>query len=192
MKKSLLFFVTFFSLVSLFAQSQNYTVDMYALSNYSNEYYTVEKLDLQTPDGNEFCIMALQKNGLSDRPPRSKIPVLILKKYDENRMNVIVAKMESIEIEPNSVGEGLQFINPYKNGFSIQQSFADDHVLCISHLYFEYAGNDRFCLVSYTEEHIDRYAEDKDFTEIDYKIDENIYFEDITSDWVYKKHIEGK
>ena len=61
MKKSLLFFVTFFSLVSLFAQSQNYTVDMYALSNYSNEYYTVEKLDLQTPDGNEFCIMALQK-----------------------------------------------------------------------------------------------------------------------------------
>ena len=139
MKKSLLSFVTFFSLVSLFAQSQNYTVDMYALSNYSNEYYTVEKLDLQTPDGNEFCIMALQKNG-----------------------------------------------------FSIQQSFADDHVLCISHLYFEYAGNDRFRLVSYTEEHIDRYAEDKDFTEIDYKIDENLYFEDITSDWVYKKHIEGK
>ena len=122
MKKSLLLFVLFFSLVSLFAQGKNYSVDMYALSNYSREYYAVEKLDLQTPDGNEFCVMALQKNGSIDKYRRSKIPVLILKKKDGNRANVITARMESIEIEPNTVGEGLQSIKPYESGFFIQQT----------------------------------------------------------------------
>ena len=121
MKKSLLLFVTFFLLVSLVAQSKNYTVDMYALSNYSREYYAVEKLDFQTPDGNEFCVMALQKNGGTDKYRRSKIPVLILKKKDGNRANVITARMESIEMEPNTVGEGLQSIKPYESGFFIQQ-----------------------------------------------------------------------
>ena len=191
MKKSLLLFVTFFLLVSLVAQSKNYTVDMYALSNYSREYYAVEKLDFQTSDGNEFCVIALQKNGSTEKYRRSKIPVLILKKKDGNRANVITARMESIEIEPNTVGEGLQSIKPYKSGFSIQQSFAGGHFLYTSHLYFDYEEKDRFRLVRYTEEHIDRYAEDKDFTEIDYKIDDNIYFEDINSDWVYNMHCEG-
>jgi len=191
MKKSLLLFVTFFLLVSLVAQSKNYTVDMYALSNYSREYYAVEKLDFQTPDGNEFCVMALQKNGGTDKYRRSKIPVLILKKKDGNRANVITARMESIEIEPNTVGEGLQSITPYESGFFIQQSFGDSHAIVLSRLYFDYAGKDRFRLVRYTEEHIDRYAEDKDFTEIDYKIDDSTYFEDINSDRVYNMHCEG-
>jgi len=176
--------------VSFVAQSKNYTVDMYALSNYSREYYAVEKLDFQTSDGNEFCVIALQKNGSTEKYRRSKIPVLILKKKDGNRANVITARMESIEIEPNTVGEGLQSIKPYKSGFSIQQSFAGGHFLYTSHLYFDYEEKDRFRLVRYTEEHIDRYAEDKDFTEIDYKIDDNIYFEDINSDWVYNMHCE--
>ena len=144
MKKSLLLFVLFFSLVALFAQGKNYTVDMYALSNYSREYYAVEKLDFQTSDGNEFCVMALQKNGVPDYPPHSKIPVLLLKKQDRNKKNVIIAKMESVEIEPNTVGEGLQSIKPYESGFSIQQSFAGGHFLYISHLYFDYEGKDRF------------------------------------------------
>ena len=191
MKKSLLLFVLFFSLVSLFAQGKNYTVDMYALSNYSREYYAVEKLDLKTPDGNESCVMALQKNGSTDKYRRSKIPVLILKKKDGNRANVITARMESIEIELNTVGEGLQSIKPYESGFFIQQSFGDSHSIVLSRLYFNYAGKERFRLVRYAEAYIDRYAEDKDFTEIDYKIDDNTYFEDINSDWVYNMHCEG-
>ena len=191
MKKSLLLFVTFFSLVSLAAQGKNYTVDMYALSNYSREYYAVEKLDFQTPDGNEFCVMALQKNGGTDKYRRSKIPVLILKKKDGNRANVITARMESIEMEPNTVGEGLQSIKPYESGFFIQQSFGDSHSIVLSRLYFDYAGKDRFRLVRYAEAYIDRYAEEKDFTEIDFKIDDNIYFEDINSDRVYNMHCEG-
>ena len=190
MKKSLLLFVTFFLLVSLFAQGKNYTVDMYALSNYSREYYAVEKLDLQTPDGNEFCVMALQKNGSTDKYRRSKIPVLILKKKDGNRANVITARMESIEIEPNTVGEGLQSIKPYESGFFIQQSFGDSHSIVLSRLYFDYAGKDRFRLVRYAEAYIDRYAEEKDFTEIDYEVDGGTYFKDITSDWVYNMHCE--
>ena len=188
MKKSLLLFVTFFLLVSLVAQSKNYTVDMYGFSSYSREYYAVEKLDFQTSDGNEFRVIALQKNGSTDKYRRSKIPVLILKKKDGNRANVITARMESIEIETYTIDEGLQSITPYKSGFSIQQSFAGGHFLYISHLYFDYEGKDRFRLVRYTEEHIDRYAEDKDFTEIDYKIDDNTYFEDINSNWVYNMH----
>ena len=191
MKKSLLLFVLFFSLVSLFAQGKNYTVDMYALSNYSREYYAVEKLDLKTPDGNESCVMALQKNGSTDKYRRSKIPVLILKKKDGNRANVITARMESIEIELNTVGEGLQSIKPYESGFFIQRSFGDSHSIVLSRLYFNYAGEERFGLVRYAEAYIDRYAEEKDFTEIDYKIDDNTYFEDINSDWVYNMHCEG-
>ena len=191
MKKSLLLFVLFFSLVSLVAQGKKYTVDMYGFSSYSREYYVLEKLDFQTSDGNEFRVIALQKNGIPDYPPYSKIPVLLLKKDNGNKKNVIIAKMESVEIEPYTIGEGLQSIKPYKSGFSIQQSFAGGHFLYISHLYFDYEGKDRFRLVRYTEEHIDRYAEDKDFTEIDYKIDDNTYFEDINSDWVYNMHCEG-
>ena len=164
---------------------------MYGLSSYSREYYAVEKLDFQTSDGNEFCVIALQKNGIPDYSPYSKIPVLPLKKNNGNKKNVIIAKMESVEIELYGIGEGLQSITPYKSGFSIQQSFAGGHFLYISHLYFDYEGKDRFRLVRYTEEHIDRYAEDKDFTEIDYKIDDNTYFEDINSDWVYNMHCEG-
>ena len=164
---------------------------MYALSSYSHEYYAVEKLDIQTSDENEFCVMALQKNGIPDYPPYSKIPVLLLKKHDGNKKNVIIAELKSFEIKPHTIGEGLQSITPYKSGFSIQQSFAGGQFLYISHLYFDYEGKDRFRLVRYTEEHIDRYAEDKDFTEIDYKIDDNTYFEDINSDWVYNMHCEG-
>ena len=99
--------------------------------------------------------------------------------------------MESIEIEPNTVGEGLQSIKPYESGFFIQQSFGDSHSIVLSRLYFDYAGKDRFRLVRYAEAYIDRYAEEKDFTEIDFKIDDNIYFEDINSDRVYNMHCEG-
>lgn len=186
-----LFLVTFISLVPLVAQSKNTSVDMYALSEYSREYYAVKKFDFQTPDGNEFCVMALQKNGVPNYPPYSKIPVLLLKKQDGNKKNVIIAKMESAEIEPYTVGEGFQSITSYESGFFIQQSFAGGHFLYISRLYFEYAGKDRFHLMRYTEEHIDRYAEEKDSTEIDYEIDGNTYFDDITSDWVYNKHSEA-
>ena len=190
MKKSLLLFVLFFSLVSLFAQGKKYTVDMYDFSSYSREYYAVEKLDFQTSDRNEFRVIALQKNGSTDKYRRSKIPVLILKKKDGNRANVITARMESIEMEPNTVGEGLQSIKPYESGFFIQQSFGDSHSIVLSRLYFDYAGKDRFRLVRYAEAYIDRYAEEKDFTEIDYEIGGDTYFEDITSDWVYNMHCE--
>lgn len=190
MKKNILFITIYFSLLSLFAQSKNYTVDMYALSNYSRDYHVVEKLDFQTADGNEFRVVALQKNEISDSFPRSKLPILILKKQDGNKTNVIVAKMESIEVVPYTVSEGLQFIESYKNGFSIQQSFEFGRFLYIAHLYFEYEEKDRFRLVRYTEEHIDRYSSDKDFTEIEYEIDENTYFEDITSDWIYNTYRE--
>ena len=43
-------------------------------------------------------------------------------------------------------------------------------------------------LKKYTEHHIDRFSDEKDFTEIEYNIPKNIYLNDITSDFVYDLH----
>ena len=70
----------------------------------------------------------------------------------------------------------------------IQQSFGDGNKLIISKLYLKYEKRKKIKLEKYTEQHIDRFSDEKDFTEIEYKIPKNIYLNDITSDFVYNLH----
>lgn len=49
-------------------------------------------------------------------------------------------------------------------------------------------GRNTIKLIKYTEEHINRFDIDKEFTEIEYQIPNNIYLNDITSDFVYNLH----
>lgn len=46
----------------------------------------------------------------------------------------------------------------------------------------------RIRLVKYSEQQIDRFSENKNFTEIEYRMSKNIYINNITSDFVYELH----
>lgn len=55
-------------------------------------------------------------------------------------------------------------------------------------MYLDFENENTIKLIKYTEEHINRFDKDKDFTEIEYQIPNNIYLNDITSDFVYNLH----
>lgn len=96
--------------------------------------------------------------------------------------------MESISLEVGDYGEGLQFIYKSNNFIVIQQSFGIGRNLIISRLYLDFENENTIKLIKYTEEYINRFDIDKDFTEIEYEIPNNIYLNDITSDFVYNLH----
>lgn len=102
-----------------------------------------------------------------------------------------IGTMQSIAIEMGDYGEGFQSI--YSNGDSlvVQQSFGAGKYLVISRIYLKYEKESKIKLVKYTEEHIDRFSSDKDFSEIEYQIVDSTYVDNITSDWVYNMHREG-
>lgn len=110
--------------------------------------------------------------------------------YKNNRDNsfLYIGSMESISLEVGDYGEGLQFIYKSNNFIVIQQSFGIGRNLIISRLYLDFENENTIKLIKYTEEYINRFDIDKDFTEIEYEIPNNIYLNDITSDFVYNLH----
>ena len=84
--------------------------------------------------------------------------------------------------------EGFQDIYYEDDYIVIQQSFGDGNKLIISRLYFKYEKRKKIKLKKYTEQQIDRFSDEKKFTEIEYHIPKNIYLNDISSDFVYDLH----
>lgn len=113
-----------------------------------------------------------------------------LKFYEQknNDSLVFIGTAETICLEDGQFGEGFQDIYYEDDYIVIQQSFGDGNKLIISRLYFKYEKRKKIKLKKYTEQHIDRFSDEKDFTEIEYKIPKNIYLNDITSDFVYDLH----
>ena len=111
-----------------------------------------------------------------------------LKFYEQknNGSLVFIGRAETVCLEEGQVGEGFQDIYSEDDYIVIQQSFGDGNKLIISRLYFQYEK--KIKLKKYTEQHIDRFSDEKDFTEIEYNIPKNIYLNDITSDFVYDLH----
>lgn len=91
-------------------------------------------------------------------------------------------------MEAGQVGEGFQDIYYEDDYIVIQQSFGDGNKLIISRLYFKYEKRKKIKLKKYTEQQIDRFSDEKKFTEIEYHIPKNIYLNDISSDFVYDLH----
>ena len=106
-----------------------------------------------------------------------------LKFYEQknNDSLVFIGTAETICLEEGQVGEGFQDIYYEDDYIVIQQSFGDGNKLIISRLYFQYEKRKKIKLKKYTEQHIDRFSDEKDFTEIEYNIPKNIYLNDITS-----------
>lgn len=100
--------------------------------------------------------------------------------------------METIRLGMGDYGEGFQFVYIENNNIVVQQSFGDGNFLIISKLFFAYEKNDKIRLIKYAEEHIDRFSADKDFSDINYTVPENIFFSDVDSDFVYKMHMSAK
>ena len=113
-----------------------------------------------------------------------------LKFYEQknNDSLVFIGTAETISLEDGQFGEGFQDIYYEDDYIVIQQSFGDGNKLIISKLYLKYEKRKKIKLEKYTEQHIDRFSDEKDFTEIEYKIPKNIYLNDITSDFVYNLH----
>ena len=112
----------------------------------------------------------------------------IIKIYKKNIFGLWTEKgsLESIKLEEGDIGEGFQDCWIEGNKIYIQQSFGDGKFLIISKLVFEY--NDEIKLIKYIENHIDRFSEDKDFSDIQFPIPDNISFNEVNSEFVYKMH----
>ena len=113
-----------------------------------------------------------------------------LKFYEQknNDSLVFIGTAETISLEDGQFGEGFQDIYDEDAYIVIQQSFGDGNKLIISKLYLKYEKRKKIKLKKYTEQHIDRFSDEKDFTEIEFNIPKNIYINDITSDFVYDLH----
>ena len=113
-----------------------------------------------------------------------------LKFYEQknNDSLVFIGTAETICLEDGQFGEGFQDIYYEDDYIVIQQSFGDGNKLIISKLYLKYEKRNKIKLKKYTEQHIDRFSDEKDFTEIEYNIPKNIYLNDISSDFVYDLH----
>lgn len=113
-----------------------------------------------------------------------------LKFYEQknNDSLVFIGTAETICLEDGQFGEGFQDIYYEDDYIVIQQSFGDGNKLIISKLYLKYEKRKKIKLKKYTEQHVDRFSDEKDFTEIEYEIPNNIYLNDITSDFVYDLH----
>lgn len=112
-----------------------------------------------------------------------------LKFYEQKNKDSLfyIGSMESISLAEGQFGEGFQKIYQSDNFLVIQQSFGDGKYLILSRLYFMYEKK-RIRLVKYSEQQIDRFSENKNFTEIEYRMSKNIYINNITSDFVYELH----
>lgn len=112
-----------------------------------------------------------------------------LKFYEQKNKDSLfyIGSMESISLAEGQFGEGFQEIYQSDNFLVIQQSFGDGKYLILSRLYFMYEKK-RIRLVKYSEQQIDRFSENKNFTEIEYRMSKNIYINNITSDFVYELH----
>ena len=113
-----------------------------------------------------------------------------LKFYEQknNGSLVFIGRAETICLEEGQIGEGFQDIYYEDDYIVIQQSFGDGNKLIISKLYLKYEKRKKIKLKKYTEQHIDRFSDEKDFTEIEFNIPKNIYLNDISSDFVYDIH----
>lgn len=113
-----------------------------------------------------------------------------LKFYEQknNDSLVFIGTAETICLEDGQFGEGFQDIYYEDDYIVIQQSFGDGNKLIISKLYLKYEKRKKIKLKKYTEQQIDRFSDEKDFTEIEFNIPKNIYINDISSDFVYDLH----
>lgn len=114
----------------------------------------------------------------------------VLKFYEQknNDSLVFIGTAETICLEDGQFGEGFQDIYYEDDYIVIQQSFGDGNKLIISKLYLKYEKRKKIELKKYTEQHIDRFSDEKDFTEIEFNIPKNIYINDISSEFIYNLH----
>ena len=134
---------------------------------------------------NEDVYLQILVTDVTDSLGKSSQILSFYKKNIDNSFSFI-GSMESIALGIEDYGEGLQFIYKHNNFIVIQQSFGAGRFLIISKLYLDFENDNTIKLVRYTEEHINRFIEDKDFAEIEYEIPNNIYLNNITRDTVYK------
>lgn len=135
----------------------------------------------------KMFIFKLLVTDVTDSLGKSSQILSFYKKNIDNSFSFI-GSMESIALGIEDYGEGLQFIYKHNNFIVIDQSFGAGRFLIISKLYLDFENDNTIKLVRYTEEHINRFIEDKDFTEIEYEIpNNNIYLNNITRDTVYAR-----
>lgn len=163
-----IFFILFL-FQNIYAQTEKIIIDK------ESEYY------LQIDKDN--CLKII----ISDSSNKTSKIINFYKNNGDNSF-LYIGSMESISLEMGDYGEGLQFIYKSNNFIVIQQSFGIGRNLIISRLYLDFENENTIKLIKYTEEHINRFDIDKDFTEIEYEIPNNIYLNDITSDFVYNLH----
>ncbi len=171
MKKNKIISIFFLLFVfqNIYAQTEKIIIDK------ESEYY------LQIDKDN--CLKII----ISDSSNKTSKIINFYKNNGDNSF-LYIGSMESISLEMGDYGEGLQFIYKSNNFIVIQQSFGIGRNLIISRLYLDFENENTIKLIKYTEEHINRFDKDKDFTEIEYEIPNNIYLNDITSDFVYNLH----
>lgn len=127
----------------------------------------------------------IYNNGTSDYNNQTIVKILKKNKFGLWKEKGV---FESIKLEEGDFGEGFQDCWVEDNKIYIQQSFGDGKFLIISKLIFEYNNKDEIKLIEYIENHIDRFSEDKDFTDIHFEIPYNISINDIDSKFVYDMH----
>lgn len=116
----------------------------------------------------------------------------IIKAYEKGSFRFSeIGEMETLRIAQGEYGDGFQWIFVDDGDIIVQQSFGDGKYLVISKLRFKRTKRKTLKLVGYAEEHVDRFSEDKDFSEIAYEIPENIFFGDVDSEFVYGLHRRG-
>lgn len=116
----------------------------------------------------------------------------IIKAYEKDSFRFSeIGEMEPLRIAQGEYGDGFQWIFVDDGDIIVQQSFGDGKYLIISKLRFKRTKRKTLKLVGYAEEHVDRFSEDKDFSEIAYEIPKNIFFGDVDSDFVYGLHRRG-
>ena len=178
LKPSIIHCITFFFFINIvFAQAEAEYIE--------KEFNRWAGADSYSTVLNEDVYLQILVTDVTDSLGKSSQILSFYKKNIDNSFSFI-GSMESIALGIEDYGEGLQFIYKHNNFIVIQQSFGAGRFLIISKLYLDFENDNTIKLVRYTEEHINRFIEDKDFAEIEYEIPNNIYLNNITRDTVYK------
>ncbi len=178
LKPSIIHCITFFFFINIvFAQAEAEYIE--------KEFNRWAGDDSYSTVLNEDVYLQILVTDVTDSLGKSSQILSFYKKNIDNSFSFI-GSMESIALGIEDYGEGLQFIYKHNNFIVIQQSFGAGRFLIISKLYLDFENDNTIKLVRYTEEHINRFIEDKDFAEIEYEIPNNIYLNNITRDTVYK------
>lgn len=163
MRKQLIFILIFLSIHNISFAQKNEILETYTLNISDNKNYIINIYEYS----------------------RAQKQIRIFE--NTNNIQKEIGNMLTICLSDFDSAEGYQYIIIKNNGFIVQQSFSDGHFYIFSRLYFELYNNS-FVLSKYTEIHVDRYSDDKDFTEKEIPLSNTYYFSDINDELIFDLH----